>query len=60
MAGHVATCWRCGVEWASEETPPTRLRLIRGGAPSQGEHVPDPQIAVPAAIAGSAIRAEES
>lgn len=60
MAGQEARCWRCGVEWASEEAPPTTLRLIRGGAPSQGEALPDPPIAVTAAIAVSAIGADES
>jgi hypothetical protein len=61
MAGQEARCWRCGVEWASEETPPTTLRLIRGGAPSQPEDVPDRPIAVAAArLAGSAGGAEES
>jgi hypothetical protein len=33
MAGHEATCWRCGVEWASEDAPPTTLRLIPTAAP---------------------------
>jgi len=28
MARQEATCWRCGVEWASEETPRTTLRRI--------------------------------
>ena len=28
MARQEDMCWRCGVEWASEETPPTTLRRI--------------------------------
>jgi hypothetical protein len=50
MAGHEDACWRCGVQWASEETPRTALRLIRGGAPSRTEGVPAPPIAVTAAV----------
>ena len=33
MAGHEATCWRCGTQWAPEEAPPTTLRLVRTEAP---------------------------
>jgi hypothetical protein len=25
------SCWRCGAQWASEDTPPTKLRAIAGG-----------------------------
>jgi predicted amidophosphoribosyltransferase len=32
MAGDKDTCWRCGVEWASEQRPRTTLRLISGEA----------------------------
>jgi hypothetical protein len=32
MARQEATCWRCGVEWASEAEPRNALRLIHGGA----------------------------
>lgn len=28
MAGQDGSCWRCGVEWASEAGPRTTLRLI--------------------------------
>ena len=31
MARQEGSCWRCGSQWASEETPPTRLRAIPGG-----------------------------
>jgi hypothetical protein len=31
MAGQEASCWRCGSQWASEDTPPSRLRVIAGG-----------------------------
>jgi hypothetical protein len=37
MAGQKDKCWRCGVDWASEEPPRTRLRLIDVGAPSANE-----------------------
>ena len=32
MARQEDTCWRCGVQWASEGRPRNALRLIRGGA----------------------------
>jgi hypothetical protein len=25
-------CWRCGTEWAADDEPRTRLRVILGGA----------------------------
>lgn len=28
MASGADTCWRCGVAWATEEQPPTTLRLV--------------------------------
>jgi hypothetical protein len=31
MARQEETCWRCGTQWASEDAPPTRLRVIAGG-----------------------------
>ena len=31
MAGQEASCWRCGAQWASEDVPPTKLRVIAGG-----------------------------
>jgi hypothetical protein len=41
MASSAATCWRCGVAWATDEQPPTTLRLVPSvpGAsdPSAGE-----------------------
>ena len=36
MARQENTCWRCGVQWASEGRPRNALRLIRGGADSCG------------------------
>jgi hypothetical protein len=27
-------CWRCGAQWASEDEPRTRLRVMPGGAPA--------------------------
>jgi len=38
MASQDDRCWRCGVEWASEEGPRTTLHLIPGDAPTQTEH----------------------
>jgi hypothetical protein len=31
MAGQEDTCWRCGAQWASEDVPRTKLRVIPGG-----------------------------
>jgi hypothetical protein len=28
MAGHEATCWRCGAAWVTEAGPRTTLRLV--------------------------------
>jgi len=41
MARHQDACWRCGVQWASEEAPWTTLRLVAAAAPGQPEHVPE-------------------
>jgi len=46
MAGHEDTCWRCGVEWAPEQAPPTTLRLVPASAPIRVDDVPDRRIAV--------------
>jgi hypothetical protein len=35
MAGHEDTCWRCGAQWASEEAPPTTLRLVSARSSDQ-------------------------
>jgi hypothetical protein len=32
MAGDEDTCWRCGVQWATEDEPRTTLRLVAAGA----------------------------
>lgn len=32
MAAHQDACWRCGAQWASEETPPTALRLAHSAS----------------------------
>lgn len=37
MASQENKCWRCGVEWASEEGPRTTLHLISADAPAQTE-----------------------
>jgi hypothetical protein len=34
MARQAETCWRCGTQWASENEPRTRLRVISGGMPA--------------------------
>ena len=36
MARQAERCWRCGTQWASEDEPRTRLRVIPGGAPAAG------------------------
>jgi len=37
MAGQDDRCWRCGVEWASEQGPATILHLVPGDALTQIE-----------------------
>jgi hypothetical protein len=32
MARQEDTCWRCGTPWATEDDPPTTLRVLPGGA----------------------------
>ena len=32
MARQEDSCWRCGAPWATEDTTPTRLRVIPGAA----------------------------
>jgi hypothetical protein len=32
MARQEDTCWRCGAQWESEDAPPTRLKVLAGGA----------------------------
>ncbi len=32
MARQEDTCWHCGTRWTSEDEPPTRLRVVAGGA----------------------------
>ena len=39
MASGAGTCWRCGVAWATEEEPPTTLRLVHSG-PSPTDPLP--------------------
>jgi hypothetical protein len=34
MARQATACWRCGTQWASENEPRTRLRVISGGMPA--------------------------
>jgi hypothetical protein len=46
MARQEDSCWRCGVQWASEDGPRTTLRVLAGGAPVEVR--PDPAIAVAA------------
>ncbi|HTE61321.1 MAG TPA: hypothetical protein VK631_13300 [Solirubrobacteraceae bacterium] len=46
MAGQESSCWRCGVEWAPEAEPGTRLRLV------SSQSLPEPaplaaEVAVP-------------
>jgi hypothetical protein len=44
MASGAGTCWRCGVEWASEDGPATTLRLVRS---ARSDEVRDATPAVP-------------
>src|SRR3954469_26034645 len=37
MASQEDKCWRCSVEWASEDGPRTTLRLIPGGSSTRAE-----------------------
>ena len=50
MASGAATCWRCGVAWATEGPPPATLRLVSSepdaSDPSAGE-----QATLPAVVA---------
>jgi hypothetical protein len=46
MARQEGACWRCGTQWASEDGPPTRLKVIAGGAGVEDRA--DPPIAVAA------------
>lgn len=40
MASAAETCWRCGVQWASEDRPATTLRLVSAGTPGEGRAAP--------------------
>jgi hypothetical protein len=33
LASTADPCWRCGVEWAAEDQPPAKLRLVPSGPP---------------------------
>jgi hypothetical protein len=48
MARQEETCWRCGTQWASEDAPRTRLRVIHGG--SAGADRGDERAAIQARI----------
>jgi hypothetical protein len=45
MASGADTCWRCGVEWASEDGPATTLRLVPD---DRSDEVPATPVAEPA------------
>ena len=49
MARQEDSCWRCGVEWATEQTPPATLRLIPATAPIDADDLPDHRTALPVA-----------
>jgi hypothetical protein len=55
MAGQEDSCWRCGVEWAPEQSPRTTLRLVPATAPTRAEDVPEHRIPVPPAARGCAV-----
>jgi hypothetical protein len=52
MARQEDTCWRCGTQWASEDGPRTKLKVITGGA--RAEDRSEPAIAVAARAASDA------
>ena len=54
MAGQEDSCWRCGVEWAPEQSPRTTLRLVPT-APIPAGDVPEHRIAVLAAARERAV-----
>jgi hypothetical protein len=45
MARQEEKCWRCGIQWASEDGPRTALRVIPGGAPADAAGAPQPRVA---------------
>ena len=51
MARQEDTCWRCGVQWASEGRPRNALRLIHGGLPGATQAEVDAANDVVAALA---------
>jgi predicted amidophosphoribosyltransferase len=52
LASGAASCWRCGVAWATEEQPPTTLRLVPS-APPASDPLPAEVTALQAAEAGA-------
>jgi predicted amidophosphoribosyltransferase len=46
MAGQESRCWRCGVEWASEDEPHTTLRLVSSRSLPEPERLAG-EVAVP-------------
>ena len=49
MARQADACWQCGTDWASEEAPPTTLKVIHGGASAPVADAPRQTIAAAAA-----------
>jgi hypothetical protein len=45
MARQEDACWRCGVQWASEDGPGTALRVIPGGVSTEVADAPRAGIA---------------
>ena len=41
MARQETACWRCGTQWATEDVPRPALRVIAGGADSDGAPAQD-------------------
>jgi predicted amidophosphoribosyltransferase len=52
MAGQESRCWRCGVEWASEDEPRTTLRLV--SSQSRPPERSAGEVSVPLRAAGQA------
>jgi hypothetical protein len=55
MARQEGSCWRCGSEWAVDETPRPALQLFAGAVPLHVTGVGAPVIAVVAAGGGQAV-----
>jgi hypothetical protein len=58
MARQEDACWRCGIQWASEDGRGTALRVIPGGVSTEVADAPRPGIA--ATVIGDARAATQA